>query len=168
MTTIINPPIPTGTLHAFAGSTAPAGYLLCDGSAVSRTTYASLFAVLSTTYGAGNGSTTFNVPDMRGRAPIGAGTGTGLTLRSLGVSLGAETHTLQTSQIPSHSHTLGPGQSFGVNFGANNSGAATFGLNAGIINTTTYQGPYEAQANGGGGAHNNMQPSIVVNYIIKV
>lgn len=167
MTTIVQPPVPVGTIHAFAGATAPAGYLLCDGSAISRTTYASLFSVLSTTYGAGNGSTTFNVPDFRGRVPMGAGTGTGLTARSRGETPGAETHTLTEAQMPSHGHSLGPGQSFGVNFGANAGGAATFGLNAGIINTTTYQGPYSASNTGGGGSHNNVQPSLVVNHIIK-
>lgn len=66
----------TGMITMYAGNAAPTGFLLCDGSAVSRTTYAALFAVLSTTYGAGDGSTTFNVPDGRGRHFIGAGTGT--------------------------------------------------------------------------------------------
>ena len=67
---------PTGAIIMFSGSSAPIGWLLCDGSAVSRTTYANLFVVVSTTYGAGNGSTTFNVPDLRSRMPIGVGTGT--------------------------------------------------------------------------------------------
>jgi microcystin-dependent protein len=62
---------PAGTVVPFAGSSAPTGYLLADGSAVSRTTYASLFAVVGTTYGVGDGSTTFNLPDLRGRAPVG-------------------------------------------------------------------------------------------------
>lgn len=67
--------LPPGVLVPYGGSSAPSGWLLCDGSAVSRTTYAALFAILSTTYGAGDGSTTFNLPDLRGRAPVGAGTG---------------------------------------------------------------------------------------------
>ena len=67
---------PTGTVLDYAGATAPSGFLECDGSAVSRTTYASLFSVLSTVYGAGNGSTTFNLPDLRGRFALGRGTGT--------------------------------------------------------------------------------------------
>jgi microcystin-dependent protein len=67
---------PTGTITMFGGSSAPSGWLLCDGTAVSRTTYASLFAVTSTTYGTGDGSTTFNLPDLRSRTAIGAGTGT--------------------------------------------------------------------------------------------
>lgn len=65
---------PTGTVLPFAGSTAPEGWLLCDGTAKSRTTYANLFAVISTTYGVGDGSTTFNIPDMRGVFPRGSGT----------------------------------------------------------------------------------------------
>lgn len=65
-----------GVVSPYAGSSAPTGWLLCDGSAVSRTTYASLFAITSTTYGVGDGSTTFNLPDLRSRIPVGAGTGT--------------------------------------------------------------------------------------------
>jgi microcystin-dependent protein len=65
---------PVGTITQYAGAAAPTGYLLCDGSAVSRSTYADLFAILSTTYGSGNGSTTFNLPDFRGRVQMGAGT----------------------------------------------------------------------------------------------
>lgn len=67
---------PTGIVAAFAGAAAPAGWLMCDGSAVSRATYSALFAVIGTTYGAGNGSTTFNLPDLRGRAVYGVGPGT--------------------------------------------------------------------------------------------
>jgi microcystin-dependent protein len=67
---------PSGSIHAYGGTSAPTGYLNCDGSAVSRATYAPLFTAISTTWGAGDGSTTFNVPDLRGRVAIGAGTGT--------------------------------------------------------------------------------------------
>lgn len=163
----VYPVQPVGSLMAYAGGSAPSGWLLCDGTAVSRTTYADLFSVLSTTYGIGDGSTTFNVPDLRGRVPMGAGTGPGLTTRSRGTTTGTETHTLTEAQIPSHNHSLGPGQSFGTNFGGNAGGVATFGLNVGIINTNTYQGPYVVGYTGGGASHNNVQPSTVVNYIIK-
>src|SRR5690606_11476130 len=64
-------PSPAGVLSAYAGDTAPFGWLLADGSEVSRTTYSKLFAAISDTYGAGDGSTTFNLPDLRGRIPIG-------------------------------------------------------------------------------------------------
>jgi microcystin-dependent protein len=100
--------VPTGTLMAFAGSAAPAGYLLCTGAAVSRTTYAALFAVIGTVYGAGDGSTTFNIPDGRSRSVVGAGQGAGLTNRSLGSGTGAawgeESHALSQAEMPSHAH----------------------------------------------------------------
>jgi microcystin-dependent protein len=97
---------PKGMIAPFAGSSlsVPTGWLLCDGAAVSRTTYAALFAVTSTTYGAGDGSTTFNLPDLLGRVPMGAGTGTGLTARTLGAEVGSESTTLTSSHIPQHDH----------------------------------------------------------------
>lgn len=98
--------IPKGMLSPFAGSSAPTGWLLCNGTAVSRTTYSALFAVVGTTYGVGDNSTTFNLPDLLGRAPVGAGAGSGLTSRTLGTKLGAESTTLTSSHIPQHSHTI--------------------------------------------------------------
>jgi microcystin-dependent protein len=97
--------IPSGSLFMFAGAEPPEGYLLCDGSPISRVNYSSLFDAIGTTYGSGDGSTTFNLPDFRGRGPLGAGTGAGLTPRTLGGSGGAETVTLDTTMIPSHTHT---------------------------------------------------------------
>jgi microcystin-dependent protein len=98
--------IPSGVMQMFAGSTAPSGWLVCDGSAVSRFTYSALFAVIGTTFGAGNGSTTFNVPDLRSRAPMGAGTGTGLTARTLGGQVGAEAVTIGSGNLPTHQHAI--------------------------------------------------------------
>ena len=84
-------PLPAGVTLPYGGASAPSGYLLCDGSAISRTTYAGLFAILSTTYGVGDGSTTFNLPDLRQRFPMGkAVSGTGSTLGGTG---GAIDHT---------------------------------------------------------------------------
>ncbi|GAC1457719.1 MAG: hypothetical protein NVSMB70_01720 [Chamaesiphon sp.] len=95
----------TGMLRDFAGATTPAGFLACDGTAYSRTTYAALFAVIGTTWGAGDGSTTFNVPDLRGRTAIGSGTGAGLTARTLGTqNIGEEAHTLTVAELAVHSH----------------------------------------------------------------
>lgn len=130
--------MPSGTIMQYAGATAPTGYLICDGSAVSRTTYATLFAVTSTTYGVGNGSTTFNLPNLQSRLPIGAGTGSGLTLRTRGTTYGTETFTLASGNIPqltsgnmsanaSHSHTqlrpsyvyVGPGAGGGALYSGN-------------------------------------------------
>ena len=97
--------IPTGIIEMFAGSTAPNGWLVCDGSTVSRKTYGDLFKIIGTTYGAGNSNSTFTLPDMRGRCPIGVGTGTSLTARTLGSNVGAETATLAEANMASHTHT---------------------------------------------------------------
>jgi len=94
---------PTGSLTMFAGSSAPSGWLLCNGTAVSRTTYADLFAVVGTTYGVGNGSTTFNLPDLRNRAPVGSGSS-----YTLGQEFGSTTDsfTIASANLPPHTHTL--------------------------------------------------------------
>jgi microcystin-dependent protein len=92
---------PIGSLTAYAGASAPAGWLICDGSAISRTTYARLFAVLGTTYGAGNGTTTFNIPDLRGKFAMGVSGS-----HVIGSSGGAETVTLSSGQLPAHSHSI--------------------------------------------------------------
>jgi microcystin-dependent protein len=90
-----------GLIEPFAGSTVPTGYLLCDGAAVSRTTYATLFAVIGTTFGAGDGSTTFNLPDLGGRVPLGAS-----STHLLGSSGGSETVTLTEQELPAHVHEV--------------------------------------------------------------
>jgi len=82
---------PVGRIEAFAGSTPPAGWLLCDGTAVSRSTYAQLFALIGTTYGAGNGSSTFNLPNAKGRVLVGRDTAQ-TEFNSLGKTGGAKTH----------------------------------------------------------------------------
>lgn len=104
---------PVGSVIAFAGSSAPTGWLLCAGQAVSRTTYASLFALIGTTYGSGDGSTTFNLPDLRGRVIValdnmgGSDAGRLDVTNTLGGSGGTQNHTLTEAQLPSHSHTDG-------------------------------------------------------------
>ena len=150
---------PTGTLLSYAGSSAPTGYLLCDGTAVSRTTYSDLFAIVGTTYGVGNGTTTFNVPDLRGRIPVGKNTGTFSTLGGTG---GAETHTLSTSEIPSHTHSNSLSRQLQGVDDSNYTSQVSRG-DAGTPDTLTWT----SGATGGGGAHNNLQPYLVINYIIK-
>jgi microcystin-dependent protein len=224
--------VPTGSMMAYAGSSAPSGWLLCAGQAVSRTTYAALFSAISTAYGAGDGSTTFNLPDLRGRIPAGkddmggtaasrlqsiftgatttagsavvtglssgtgalavgmsafgstlpAGvtiasidsgtqitlsTGTGVTAgtttlrfgyldaQALGSSGGSQTHTLTTSQMPAHTHTVQAQASSGVN-----AGSFSVAMNTGATTLTS-------SSTGGGQAHSNVQPSVIANYIIK-
>jgi microcystin-dependent protein len=120
--------IPAGVVAQWAGGAAPTGWLLCDGSAVSRTTYATLFGAIGTTFGTGDGSTTFNLPDSRGRAVIGAGTGSGLTNRVKGTNGGAETVALTTSNLPSHDH--GGGTS-----GATATGSAASTVAGGSLDT---------------------------------
>lgn len=168
---LIDPAIggmPAGVVLPFAGATAPSGWLLCYGQAVSRTTFAALFAILGTAYGAGDGSTTFNLPDMRGRVPGGkddmggaaasrlTSGGSGVSGATLGASGGAETHTLTLTQVPAHSHTV-IGATAPSGTGTNDvrsSGNAT-----GAAPTTNSQG--------GGLAHNNTQPTLILNYIVK-
>lgn len=116
-----NVTMPTGALVMYGAAAAPVGWLLCDGTAVSRATYAALFAVLGTAYGVGDGSTTFNLPDMRQRFPLGlAASGTGNTL---GVSGGAIDHT----HVSAHSHTVGTlvtGANIGTSTFAGGAGSA--------------------------------------------
>lgn len=92
---------PAGIIMPFAGTVAPQGCLFCDGSAVSRTTYAELFSVIGTTYGAGDGETTFNIPDLSGRVVIGVS-----NTHAIGSTGGSETVTLTDDQLPSHSHVV--------------------------------------------------------------
>jgi microcystin-dependent protein len=105
----------------YAGATSPEGWLLCNGAAVSRTTYANLFALIGTTYGSGDGTTTFNVPDMRSRMPIGAGSGTGLTTRALAATGGAESVVIASSNLPTHVHSVDPPNTTSTGVSANHS-----------------------------------------------
>lgn len=228
--------VPTGVISQFAGTTAPSGYLLCTGQQVAIASYPELYAVLGTTYGAltngsgSSGTTHFRLPDLRGRVPLGSGTGAGdgasgsntppsgttLTPRSLGQWGGAQTHLLSAAEIPAHSHpnSLGGTTSFASTththgsggyaaaIGATNNNIAAIGYVAGgtisgapTTSTYTVTGGIggaqtfnhytpvygssgspsasgtvtltNADNTGGGGAHNNVQPFMVVNYIIK-
>lgn len=164
-----------GIIQMFAGATPPTGWLVCDGSAISRTTYATLFAAIGTTWGAGDGSTTFNIPDLRGRAPIGAGTGTNLTARTLGGKLGEETHALTAGETGLRAHTHSFTQpTVKVKYSkAVASGSATNHIDGSSSSSTAapmeVSGGAVGAVTGGeksGSAHNNMQPSAVVNFII--
>jgi len=156
---------PTGALLPYAGSTAPTNYLLCDGSVVSQTTYAALYAVISTTYNTGGeGAGNFRLPNLKGRTVVGLDSGD-TDWDALGETRGAKTHTLVGSEIPSHTHGSG---SYTTNFQSNTNTTVTGGgarLNPGTGITRAVSGT--SGATGGDGAHNNIQPSIVLNYIIK-
>jgi len=150
--------VPSGTILDFGGTSTPTGYLGCDGSNVSRTTYAGLFAAIGTAWGAGDGSTTFTLPDFRRRVAMGSGgsavSGPANTVGSVG---GAETHTLIEAEMPAHTHTPLGGNSFITSVGAGS--IAPAGANFAAVATTS--------STGGGGAHTNVQPSAVVLKIIK-
>lgn len=152
----------TGTVLPYAGTTAPNGWLLCFGQAVSRTTYPNLFARIGTT---------FNVPDLRGRVAAGkddmggtaasrltnTGTGNpGIAGATLGATGGVDRHTLTTAQMPAHTHTV------------TGAAATEFG---GTVQKATSEGatgaPATAASQGSGAAHPNAQPTIVLNSIIK-
>lgn len=173
-----------GEVRIFAGTTAPSLWLFCFGQTASRTTNAALFTAIGTQYGAGDGSTTFNLPDLRGRVPAGqddmGGTSANRLTNAvvgsldgdvLGNTGGAETITLDTSMMPAHSHAGQAHhhgltkQSIGVAAGGN---TAVFTIAAtGQPDAFTTADTTSAVDNtGGGAAHHNVQPTIILNYII--
>lgn len=156
-----------GRLEASPLSSAPDGWLLCDGRAVSRTTYADLFDALGTTYGVGDGSTTFNIPDLRGQVVAGLddmGTAEGAASEvtdaqadTLGGAMGAENHTLTEGEMPSHTHS----------YNKNGSTYSSYSMTAGSMVLMITPSSQSTGSKGGDQAHNNMQPTTFLNYIIK-
>ena len=146
--------IPAGNVSATARASAPDGWLLCDGQAVSRTTYEVLFTAISTTYGAGNGSTTFNVPNLKGRVPVGVDAGQ-TEFDTLGETGGAKTHTLTVDEITLDStHRM-----------INSSIFAPTSSAAPLVSASGSRHPYTARKTAD--PHNNLQPYIALNYIVK-
>jgi microcystin-dependent protein len=181
---LLNAVFPSGMVMDFAGASAPSGFLLCDGTSYLTASYPALFAAIGYTYG-GSGAN-FNVPDCKGRTTIGAGAGAGLTNRVLGTKVSnEETHALVLAEEAPHAHNVPAGQfnhshtgpqairwdSFA---GATGPYQILFTLNSGsnqYWNGTTNNNTLPAgvtDSQGSGTAHNNMQPSIVFNKIIKI
>jgi Microcystin-dependent protein len=153
---LIKDTVPAGVVDMFAGSTAPSGYLLCDGSAVSRSTYSKLFTAIGTTYGSGDGSTTFNLPNLKGKVAVGLNSAD-TSFDALGETGGEKAHTLTVAEMPDHNHGLG-------SYGDPSTGGTYYYKTTRVTNQF---GSGSTGNTGGGGSHNNLQPYIVLNYIIK-
>ena len=172
---------PTGGVVPFAGVSArvPSGFLICAGQAVSRTTYSDLFTVVSITYGNGDGANTFNLPDLRGRVVAGKDNMGGTSQDrltspingdNLGAAGGEQSVSLTEAQLPAHSHAAAMEETFD-----DSSGITRVGLGRSLSDRA---GTYRTSVSDGGGnlliantgsgsAHNNVQPTFILNYIIK-
>lgn len=157
-----------GSVILFAGNFAPEGWAKCEGQILEIAQHNALFSLLGTTYG-GDGETTFALPDLRGRAPVGAGQGPGLSHHQLGQKGGAETVTLTAAQMPSHRHTLfGQMEPGGTSMPAGRTmaqtlGDRTYGLSANVPMAD------DAVAHAGGGqAHENRTPHLPMTYLIAL
>ena len=164
---------PTGSIAMWPTNSAPSGYLLCAGAAVSRTTYAALFAVIGTTFGAGDGSTTFNLPDYRDRMPIGAGTSYAVNTKggSKDAIVVAHTHTGTTSTNGDHNHTSKWGQAAqGTAWSAIGNTVSSYSLAVDAAATTTagaHNHTFTTDSTGSSGTNANLPPYIGIQFIIK-
>jgi microcystin-dependent protein len=154
-------------------SPAGPGWLLCNGAIVSRTTYAALFAVIGTAFNTGGeAGTDFRLPDMRGRTIIGVGTGSGLTARALAATGGEEAHVTTEAEMPLHGHPFRahylndgtPEYDSTGGFTTCNDNDASYAAHTGAPSETAGQ---QIGGAGGGAAHNNMQPFLALNWVIK-
>jgi microcystin-dependent protein len=164
-----------GMIMPYAGSAAPSLWQLCYGQAISRTTYSSLFSAIGTTYGTGDGSTTFNVPDLRGRVIAGqddmGGTSAnrltnqtgGLDGDTLGATGGSETHTLTEAQLAVHYHLSATRRDSAVDNTYERGATHTVTTFSTVATASDVSSTGDA---GSGQAHNNVQPTIILNYII--
>ena len=158
-----------GEVRMFAGNFAPRGWAFCDGQLLATSQNDALFSLLGTIYG-GDGRTTFGLPDMRGRIPIHAGDGPGLSPRRLGAKAGAENVTLTVNQIPSHTHRAVASTTVSVD---NNPQGQLTGespsVSVYLANAGTQFMSTNAITNvGGSRSHTNLQPFLCINYIIAL
>ncbi len=175
--------VPPGVIMPYSAAAAPSGYLLCDGSAISRTTYADLYSIIGILYGSGNGTTTFNVPNLSDRFILTKGS----IYTSLGTTGGSSTKTLSTSEMPAHTHdgtTLANGththtgtvsrlvdrsesETAQSGSGVVVSGSDPELLTLNITNAGDHNHTFTTNSTGGGASFSIMNPYIVLNYIIK-
>jgi microcystin-dependent protein len=163
------PLVPAGAVIPYAGTAAPPGWMLCDGAAVSRAAYAALYAVIGATFGAGDGGTTFNLPDLRGRAVVALDNLGGSSANriaaawadSLGGNGGEDTHTLTVAEIPDHTHDI-------AHAAGSNTATGGTGNRISFSSFGNHEDTRDGGSNSpGNGAHNNLQPSLALAYIIK-
>ena len=158
-----------GEIRLFAGNFAPVGWAFCDGSIVPISEFETLFILIGTTYG-GDGQETFALPDLRGRVPVHQGSGPGLPGVQIGQTMGSETVTLTTAQIPTHRHLVtatsaAANPSAGPRGVLANASAAMYGS---AVAPTTPMAAGAVSSTGGSQPHNNMAPSLGLNFIISV
>jgi microcystin-dependent protein len=158
-----------GEIRMFAGNFAPRGWAFCDGQLLAISQNDALFSLLGTIYG-GDGRTTFGLPDMRGRIPNHAGSGPGLSSRRLGDKLGNENETLNTSQLPSHSHEFQASTASGTQ-STNNGQYLASSANVRVFRPVGATGNLLSTSMtnvGGNSPHNNMMPFLCINFIIAL
>ncbi|HBA72762.1 MAG: hypothetical protein A2X82_17185 [Geobacteraceae bacterium GWC2_55_20] len=160
----------TGEIRMFGGTFAPMDWAFCDGSVLEINQYSALFALIGTTYG-GDGTTTFKLPDLRGRLPLHMGQGAGLSNRPLATAIGTETETLDPTNIPAHNHLIStggdgttaapngnyPGNSVGFSFYSNATPDSVMNASTVGMSSSTAAQP-----------HSNVMPALCVNFIIAL
>ncbi len=152
--------LPIGTVLPYTNETAPENWLICDGSEVSRTEYNHLFTVIGITFGEGDGSTTFNLPNIKGRTIVGLDA-EDTDFNTIGKTLGEKTHTLTVAEMPEHTHKFRASTTLG-----NDEGTITYGeKTSGNVISGNYGNAIQKE--GSSQSHNNIQPSFIGVYIIK-
>lgn len=157
--------LPIGSIIPYSGETAPEGYSICDGKELNRETYKELFSIVGTTFGNGDGTSTFNLPNLKGRVTVGIDN-SDTNFNTLGKVGGEKTHTLTINEMPSHTHKPSTSQYGQFTVHSTSTAYGTPDLAGGNQAYNAYVN--ETQPTGGGQAHNNLQPYITLNYIIKI